>query len=284
MNEQFPLIGPVMKAARKFRKYNQADVAQAIGCSQSALSKMEHNLLIPSAPQWFLFARFTKIPPETLETGFIDRHSRVKMNNDEISLGYKLPRRFRLQRAQKVRELYPFFTYMKKHFPEETFHQWLTSTGLDEEFFLDFDNLVNFQLILDTISFLLKNQSWNEAQIQQLVQEGQDHLFWDRFEVIWQKLASVEEVLEAFVECQTFFQGDFKLSFEEGKPGKLSYLPLAHLSQVVKEANPESLQFLKIYRQQTLKQLIERTLKQSIEIEVLESASPTLGAAFQIRH
>jgi transcriptional regulator with XRE-family HTH domain len=75
MNEHEVSIGPLMKAARKFRKFNQSDVADAIGCSQSALSKMEHNLLVPSAPQWFLFARFTAIPPETLETGFIDRHS-----------------------------------------------------------------------------------------------------------------------------------------------------------------------------------------------------------------
>ena len=59
MNEQPMTLGPLMKAARKFKKFNQSDVAQAIGCSQSALSKMEHNLLVPSAPQWFLFSRFT---------------------------------------------------------------------------------------------------------------------------------------------------------------------------------------------------------------------------------
>ena len=83
MNEPHPAtsLGPIMKAARKFKKFNQADVAHAIGCSQSALSKMEHSLLTPSAPQWFLFARFTAIPPETIETGIIDRHSKVSLND-----------------------------------------------------------------------------------------------------------------------------------------------------------------------------------------------------------
>ena len=102
MNEASYTMGPIMKAARKFKKFNQADVAQAIGCSQSALSKMEHNLLVPSAPQWFLFSRFTSIPPESLETGFIDRHSKVKFNNDQVSLGFKIPKRYRHFRAGKI--------------------------------------------------------------------------------------------------------------------------------------------------------------------------------------
>lgn len=108
MNEQSFSIGPLMKAARKFKKFNQSDVANAIGCSQSALSKMEHNLLIPNAPQWFLFSRFTSIPPETIETGVIDRHTKVRLNNDSVSLGYKLPKRYRLNRAEKVREVFLF--------------------------------------------------------------------------------------------------------------------------------------------------------------------------------
>ena len=53
MTEQQYSLGTLMKAARKFKKFNQAEVADAIGCSQSALSKMEHDLLVPSAPQWF---------------------------------------------------------------------------------------------------------------------------------------------------------------------------------------------------------------------------------------
>ena len=155
MDEQSQLfsIGPLMKAARKFKKFNQADVAQAIGCSQSALSKMEHNLLVPSAPQWFLFARFTSIPPETLETGIIDRHSKVKFNNDQVSLGFKIPKKYRHQRSEKVREIYPFLQYLEKKMTPPLNKEFMLSTGLEAEFFLDFDNLISFQLFIDTIQY-----------------------------------------------------------------------------------------------------------------------------------
>src|SRR5690606_41875780 len=98
MAEQQYSLGTLMKAARKFKKPNQAEVAQAIGCSQSALSKMEHDLLVPSAPQWFLFARFTAIPPVALEEDIIDRNLPLQLPHIN-SHGLILLRRFKLNQV-----------------------------------------------------------------------------------------------------------------------------------------------------------------------------------------
>jgi len=135
MDELNATIGPLMKAARKFKKFNQSDVALANGCSQSALSKMEHSLLIPNAPQWFLFARFTTIPPESIETGIINRHSPVKFNDVKVSQGFKIPKRFRLNQAQKVREVYPFFHYLEKIVGVDPYNQFVENLEIDPEFF-----------------------------------------------------------------------------------------------------------------------------------------------------
>lgn len=274
-----------MKAARKFRKLNQADVAQAIGCSQSALSKMEHNLLIPSAPQWFLFSRFTSIAPESLETGIIDRHSKVKFNNDQVSLGFKIPKKYRIYRAEKVREIYPFLQYLEKVLTPPMHKDFVLSTGLDPEFYLDFDNLISFQLFLDTATYFLKLGLGLPAEIREIVRLGQDEIYWDHFDIEWSKLESAEALLEAFARAQVFFQSDFQIKVEN-LTGKVtvSYYPEYHLKQMATEASQELISFINSYRLATLENLVEKFLGHRVQVNlVAEVAASPLAARFEVR-
>jgi transcriptional regulator with XRE-family HTH domain len=286
MNEaQLPFpIGPLMKAARKFKKLNQADVAQAIGCSQSALSKMEHNLLIPSAPQWYLFARFTSIPLETIATGVIDRKSKVKFNNDQISLGFKIPKKYRNFRAEKVREIYPFLEFLEKKMIPPMHKEFIDSTGLDPEFFLDFDNLISFELFVDIVKYFIHLRKNSPRDIKGIVNFGQNDVYWDHFTVDWEKLHTVETVLWAFAQEQIFFQGDFQIKVEtiSGKTF-ISYYPEYHMKQTGTSATPEVIEFLNHYREATLEHLIERTLGKKLRVKwVPEVSSTALGARFEV--
>lgn len=283
MNEQVYSIGPIMKAARKFKKFNQAEVAEAIGCSQSALSKMEHNLLVPSAPQWFLFSRFTSIPPETLETGIIDRHSRVKFNNDQVSLGFKIPKRYRHFRAQKIREVYPFLLYFEEKM-KPLASEYIAMTGLENEFFLDFDNLVNFQLFLDTISFCIKNQKHSITDIREIV-EFQDEIYWNHYGLEWPKLGTIAAVLNEYASEQPFFQTDFQLKVETlGEKILVSYFPEYHLKQFTTNVTPEVVHFLNNYRAATMENLIKKVLHQTVRLElVAETQGSPLGARFEVK-
>ena len=284
MNEQEYSIGPIMKAARKFKKFNQAEVAQAIGCSQSALSKMEHNLLVPSAPQWFLFSRFTSIPPETLETGIIDRHSRVKFNNDQVSLGFKIPKRYRHFRAEKVREIYPFLLYLEKNLSPPRNKEFMEQTGLEAEFFLDFDNLINFQLVLDAMEFVLKSGLSDKNQIKQIV-EYQNDIYWNHYGIEWMKLNTVHAVLNEFATEQTFFQTDFQIKVDSQYDKILvSYFPEYHLKQFALNATTELTQFLNNYRALSLENLVKRVMNRSITAKlVAETQNSPLGARFEIQ-
>ncbi|HXH29240.1 MAG TPA: helix-turn-helix transcriptional regulator [Bacteriovoracaceae bacterium] len=284
MNDLIPSIGPIMKAARKFKKFNQADVAHAIGCSQSALSKMEHNLLIPSAPQWFLFSRFTAIPPETLERGFIDRHTRVKFNNDQVSLGFKLPKKYRHFRGEKIREVYPFLQYLDKQYSPAAMKEFTDSTDLDPEFFLDFDNLTNYQLLVDTIEFFIKLGRNTPGDIEALVMAGQNDIYWDHFGIEWAKLKDIPELLSAYVNEQPFFQSDFQLKLEErDKDLVLTYYPEYHLKQFASTVSVPFTEFLNLYRKFTIENLVKRVLNLKIIAELLPDVqTATLGAKFLI--
>lgn len=277
-NEALYMIGPLMKAARKFKKYNQADVARAIGCSQSALSKMEHNLLIPSAPQWFLFSRFTTIPPESLEIGIIDRHTMVKFNNEDVSMGFKLPKKYRMNRAAKVREIYPFLKYLGAKDPEGL-KNFVDSSGIDSEFFLDFDNLVSFQLDVDIIKLFIQMGKNSEKDIQEIIAIGQDKIYWDDYEIDWQKFKEPKEILLQYANDQLFFQTDFQLRLEQqGNQLIVSFTPEYHLKQM-KDVGEDVTHFLNIYRRLTLNSVVQKALNTSVSFEVLidESHTPLTG-------
>lgn len=284
MNERMFTIGPIMKAARKFKKFNQADVAQAIGCSQSALSKMEHNLLIPSAPQWFLFSRFTSIPPESLETGIIDRNAPVKFNSAEVSLGFKIPKRYRLHRAQKVREVYPFMQVLEKESPGSV-TDFIQSTGIEPEFFLDFDNLINFHLMIDVINFFIKHGKSSPEDIKKIVEVGQNEIYWDHYQKEWKKLNDVNSLLNQFVSSQLFFQTDFQLKLDSASDRvMISYMPEYHIKQNIVNLPDEIVNFLNQYRKLSIQNMIKRMMNRDVTVELsMERMGSPLAARFDIR-
>lgn len=284
MTEPNLAIGPLMKAARKFKKYNQSDVAHAIGCSQSALSKMEHNLLIPNAPQWFLFSRFTAIPPETIEMGVIDRHSRVKLNNDNVSIGFKLPKRYRTNRSQKVREIYPLFSYLEKIVDGVEFARFKERIGIDSEFFVDFDNLINFQLMVDIINYYVELNLTEPKDIQDLINFGQDDLYWDNFIEKWKGLENPQSVLSEFAKEQPFFQVDFKIQLDLGHNNfYLSYLPEPHVFHFLKDFETSTKRWLTLYRKLALENLLEKTLGRKMNVwPVAAQSNSPLEDRFEI--
>jgi transcriptional regulator with XRE-family HTH domain len=283
MKESDFSLGPIMKAARKFRKFNQADVANAIGCSQSALSKMEHNLLVPSAPQWFLFSRFTSIPPESLENGVIDRRMKIKFNSDDVSLGFKIPKKYRSQRSQKAREIWPFLQYIEKTQGKDSLNEYYNFTGLDPEFFLDFDNLINFQLFADTVNFLVRQGKNRPEVIHEIVASGQNDKYWDHFGVEWKKLENSKAVLTEYIADQIFFQADFQLNLEDtGDKLVLSYLPEFHLKQF-KEIDEELVTFLNEYRRSTIENLLKRVQGTKPHVAITGSEKNSLSGKLEVR-
>jgi transcriptional regulator with XRE-family HTH domain len=275
-------IGPIMKAARKFKKLNQASVAQAIGCSQSALSKMEHNLLIPSAPQWFLFARFTAIPPENLENGIIDRGTKIRFNDIEVSKGYKIPKKYRTMRAEKARELYPFLNYLQES--GSSLEDYYQAVAIDREFFVDFDNLINFSLYMDTIQILVDRKLNTPEIIRSIVETGQTKTYWDHFGLETKVLKDIKEVLLELASEQIFFQTDFQLLVEiHDQKASLSYIPEYHLKNAGKDFSPEAIDFLNLYRRFTLEHLVQRQLQRVVSFEpVAEQNASPLYTRFEV--
>lgn len=277
MSEQQYSLGTLMKAARKSKKLNQAEVATAIGCSQLALSKMEHGLLIPSAPQWFLFSRFTAIPPESLEVGTIDRMQELQFTNADTQ-GFKIPRRYRQNRVLKLRVAYAFVRYLELTDPE-LYKKYLQAVDLDAEFFVDFDNLSNFQLYLDTLKFCVDHNLDSPQVIRDITKKGQDLRYWSHLRL--EKTDSVKEVFTAFVSNMSFFHADFKVSLlDNGTSLKLTYRPELHLKNT--ELNEQTHAMLNTFRQYSFERLVELFTGKEISIKYTMDQSEPLMVSFEI--
>jgi len=277
MAEQQYSLGTLMKAARKFKKLNQAEVAQAIGCSQSALSKMEHDLLVPSAPQWFLFARFTAIPPEALEEGIIDRNLPLQFSNIDFH-GFKIPRRYKQNRVSKLRVIYPFVKYLEST-NNDLYKKYLNTVEIDAEFFVDFDNLINFQLYTDTLAFFIENNLDSPEVIREITYKGQDRRFYNHIGI--SETDSVRDVFKAFVEKMNYFHADYRLSLEElGSTLRMTYRPEFHLHKV--KISEEVQNLLNSYRQYSFERLVHLVTGKTIEIQVSRDQTDSLTVSYEI--
>ena len=206
----------------------------------------------------------------------------IKFNSDEVSLGFKIPRKYRMHRAQKVRELYPYIKYLQNHYPDEL-KKFIGESEIDSEFFLDFDNLINFQLYANMIERFIALKRDEFHDVCEMATHGQDDIFWDDFGEEWKHLESVQALLAMFVKKQIFFQTDFQVT-EEHKNGKfvISYKPEYHLKNF-EDNDGRITRFLNYYRKCSLENMVKRLQNVTVNFEIFQDASGPLAGRFEIK-
>jgi len=151
-------IAHLLRASRKSATLTQHAVASKLGISQGALSKMEHGLLIPSAPQWFDFCDLTSIPPESLKVGYIDRLRDTQLPAAEKA-SFRMPERYSSFRGTRVRALRPFISVIFAKLEGQKARDFLDTFRVDEDFFLDYDNQLNLNFVIDLAKKMIA-QGW----------------------------------------------------------------------------------------------------------------------------
>jgi transcriptional regulator with XRE-family HTH domain len=68
----------IIKEVRQQRGWTQSELANKLGISQSALSKLEAGKLVPSSLLWFSFCAMAEIQPESLMTGIPQKIAPIK--------------------------------------------------------------------------------------------------------------------------------------------------------------------------------------------------------------
>jgi transcriptional regulator with XRE-family HTH domain len=273
MEEDYKHIGRIMKAARRFKKENQESVSKAIGCSQSALSKLEHGTLVPSAPQWFDFCRYLEIPVQSLESGVIDRNWPLS-SLEEPSI-IKWPKRYRMFRGVKSRELYPFVSYLGQVRGDEGVQKMFEELGIDIDLAVDFDHQINHVLIFDIIHYFIKNDIINIQNMKALGERNASPIMHGELFKHYSKLKNVKDLLSSFSENQRFYQIDVKFEVESELDKCVLILKTEkQFDYFLKEAGPDVVDFYRYYLKSKLECFLSALLKSSVNLSQVQALAP----------
>lgn len=271
MGENLSLI---MRSARKYKGITQQELAKALNCSQSALSKMENGVLTPSAPQWFDFCRITEIPVESLVWGYIDRENTAEVISDKTTNGHNLPYRYSQDRGLKVKYIIPFLTYLCKHHGRDDAISFLKSHKISQEFFVDLDNQVSLNFLYDIFKFF-QSKGWDNKDVlgQVTAYFAHANTHGRTFDTIIKSNDSFDAVSN-YVQNFKSYQNDFKLSIS-GKDQtrmELTVKPRPHLKKFKVFKDTEFCLFLENYLLNSLEVVsILNKSDQAFKGELLES-------------
>jgi transcriptional regulator with XRE-family HTH domain len=251
-------LSRLVRATRVHRGFRQTDIAAALEISQSALSKVESGLLMLSAPQWITFCDFVGIQPSSLKDGFIDQGQTTELRGTKWEGGFKIPKRYRFERASKARTLHPFRTYFQTALGEAAWEKYLDSVGFDPAFFAVLDNQVNLEFNLDICRTLAQKGKLREAipaMVRSLV-GSQAH------GVLHQQYATAHDstdLIVRLVENLPRYEANFSYKVEDANPQSmdLSIAPEPHISAFKYRNDPVLGGFLCSYKKEYLKQFTE---------------------------
>lgn len=227
-------ISRVLRAARKCLGRTQQDMAQVIGVSQSAISKMESETLVPSVTHWYMLCKELRIDPkETFDSGYIDNEIAIGNSPSYPESSFRLPRMYSKNRKSKVREILPCILFFEKELGTAAFDKFCGRKEVDPDFFAVLDNEIGFRFVVELVDFLVEKKVLNAsslsavaAPVNQPNAHGMIHRKYDL-------AGDGEQLLKSFVAHSDHYGAYFRsqIVFSKGKRIDLAICPTEHLSE-----------------------------------------------------
>ncbi len=250
-------VAGLMRASRKRLSWTQTYVSKAISISQSALSKMESGLLIPSASQWYEFCVMAGISTEALSTGIMEFNKKIVLESGPLKNDFKIAKRYLDHRGSKVRSTQPFLDYFKTVYSSEKLNEYLSFIGVDPDYFIDFDAQLNLNFYLDMTKHLVTQGKLKGRDFPKLVKSVPSRTAQGRFHDQYMKSQSC--ALKLLFENVKFYECNFQYRIEEERAQKLvvSVKPEKHLREFKYRDDAVLGKFLCEYKQGYFEQFTE---------------------------
>lgn len=240
----------IIRAARKQLSLTQTEVAAHLGVSQSALSKLENGILVPSAPQWFDFCRMTGISTESLLTGVIERNRPAALENGSREGTFKLPKKYATDRGSKVRAMLPFLTFLKTALGERKAREFIKSMKLDPDFFVDLDHQISLGFCLDVSRYLIRERLLKPKSLSALTKTVSLPETHGSLQLKYNQAHGTSNLLQVLLLSSRQYECNFKYQIEHIGPASLdvSITPEKHLERLSYRNDPELGNFLCQYK------------------------------------
>ena len=227
-------ISRVMRAARKISGKNQVEIAKDLGISQSALSKFESAILIPSTSQWYKFCKTLNVDSlESFTLGTIDNRIAATPSGSYPETTFKIPKKYAHHQGSKVRAIRPFLDFFSSQIGEEKLERYLKESKVDSDFFVVQDNQLNIGFTIDIATHMINAGNLAKKDVSALTRpisqpriHGALHNIYDSVST---EMALLQNLFENSKKYEINF--DYKIENVTRKDLEVSITPAEHLEQ-----------------------------------------------------
>ncbi len=249
----------IIRSARKSRGWTQIDAAQKIGISQSALSKMESGVLIPSVHQWFEFCSSAGIPADSHIQGYLDRLELIRFQEKVVQSDFKLKEIYRQNAGSSARSMAPLIHWLHSSVGEVKAKKLIKDMGVDPDYFVDLGNQINFRFFVDLFQVIKKKGIFKKADLSQVTCQVASKKAHGGLYTGYSQASTVEALLKTAFSKSPFYEVNFDYKIEDVHTKKVvfSVVPKEHLLDNKQLHFLEAREFLSDYRSGYFKNLVE---------------------------
>ena len=227
-------ISRVMRAARKISGKGQVEIAKALEVSQSALSKFESRILIPSASQWFRFCKLFEVDSlEAFTFGIIDHGYRTSLKGCYPSSTFKIPKKYSHSPGSKVRTMRPFLSYFESKIGEEKLERYLREQKVHPDFLVVQDNQMNIGFSLDLATTMINAGVLGKKDMPALTRPLSNAWMHGTLRHKYETAQTEVQLIQTLVENVQRYEVncDYKIESSERQSIDLSIAPAEHLER-----------------------------------------------------
>lgn len=178
----------IIKCARLFTGLDQIEFSQAIGISQSLVSKYEKGNLLPDTITWALICNITKIPLDSNIVGFIDMGERAtpkfRLEKENKYLNRFVNKDFRKNCYFNNRFFMPLIHNLSKKLSKKDLEKFFKEIKVDPSYFYRLDLQLNERFFEKIYKYFSKNkdilrtisQSWESSYHGNLYHKFEPHI------------------------------------------------------------------------------------------------------------
>ena len=232
--EDLQRISRVMRAARKISGKNQVEIAKDLGISQSALSKFESAILIPSTSQWYKFCRTLNVDSlESFTLGTIDNRISATSTGSYPETTFKIPKKYAHHQGSKVRAIRPFLDFFSTQLGEEKLEHYLKDNKVDSDFFVVQDNQLNIGFTVDIATHLISTGSLAKKDVSALTRPVSQPAAHGALHGSYDSASGEIGLLQSLFENSKKYEINFTYKIESStrKDLEISVIPGEHLAQ-----------------------------------------------------
>ncbi len=212
-----------MRAARKAKGWTQVEFSKMLGVSQSALSKLESGILIPSVHQWFEFCSFAEIPADSHIGGYLDRLKEITIEHKLEVENFKVKKDYLVDAASSARSMSPMIQWLFSTIGESKARKLLKEMGVDADYFVDLSHQINFRFFVDLNELLKKKGLLKKQALSSVTQFASGKNAHGGLFSNYQHATDIEALMKMIFSKAAFYEQNFDYRIEDAGNQRIQF-------------------------------------------------------------